>query len=213
MDHAFPRFTTAVRRRSTKANYVDRTEKDPAAAAESDRLGPGPLSAPPLLEAPLLATLAPLLRRPHWPAEAPLLAITPGEHPSRLRVPPNGAPQRYRPSGSAEIGRTPYPSPGRSSASTGLSAGANRLKPPGHCFRRAAARDGAEGRPPGRPEVEERAETVRQLRRGATGGGHQADANHGGRSDDGRTATAMATACAKRRRARQGRSGQQLTTH
>ncbi len=41
-------------------------------------------------------------------------------------------------------------------------------------------------------EVEERAETVGQLRRGVTGGGHQADANHGGRSDDGRTATACA---------------------
>ncbi len=62
-------------------------------------------------------------------------------------------------------------------------------------------------------EVEERAETVGQLRRGVTGGGYQADANRGGRSDDGRTATAMATACAKRRRARRRRSGQQLTTH
>ena len=44
---------------------------------------------------------------------------------------------------------------------------------------------------------------------GATGGGHQADAKRGGRSD-GRTATA--TACAKRRRARRRRSGRQLKT-
>jgi len=62
-------------------------------------------------------------------------------------------------------------------------------------------------------EVEERVETVGLLRRGVTGGGHQADANHGGRSDDGHTATAVVTACAMRRRARRRRSGQQLTTH